>query len=242
MEGAEINKSLLALKECIRALNNDNSCLQNFAMNNQCLNDNHIPFRGCKLTHILRDCFLSSDLRKTNKLAVLACIAPGNDSVEHSLNTLRYAAHVKDFSAGAQENAKCKDNINKIVKWNNDKYNNDLRQCNRSKDGNQNQENHRKEEDHNQIERSIEENAKNSENQEDYENCVEKEVGCTILNLQKQHVQYLRSALEDAESLLNKVRCTPEKDVDDMKKLMLQQFMGFKEKLKFLRFEEKLLI
>ena len=43
IDGAEINKSLLALKECIRALDQDKS---------------HTPFRGSKLTIVLRDSFL----------------------------------------------------------------------------------------------------------------------------------------------------------------------------------------
>ncbi|KAH0934287.1 LOW QUALITY PROTEIN: hypothetical protein HID58_011404 [Brassica napus] len=45
MEGAEINKSLLALKECTRALDND---------------QDHIPFKGSKLTEVLRDSFMGS--------------------------------------------------------------------------------------------------------------------------------------------------------------------------------------
>jgi len=46
-EGAEINKSLLALKECIRALDSNKNG-----------GDNHVPFRSSKLTLVLRDSFV----------------------------------------------------------------------------------------------------------------------------------------------------------------------------------------
>lgn len=71
IEGAEINKSLLALKECIRALDND---------------QNHIPFRGSKLTEVLRDSFVGN-----SKTVMISCISPNAGSCEHTLNTLRYA-------------------------------------------------------------------------------------------------------------------------------------------------------
>ncbi|CAB0019471.1 unnamed protein product [Nesidiocoris tenuis] len=80
MEGAEINKSLLALKECIRALGRRGA---------------HLPFRASKLTQVLRDSFIGDNSR----ICMIAMISPGMNSCEHSLNTLRYADRVKELAA-----------------------------------------------------------------------------------------------------------------------------------------------
>jgi len=82
LEGAEINKSLLALKECIRAL---------------CSGSNtHIPYRGSKLTMVLRDAFVGNKDEK--KIVMITCINPGHSSSEHTLNSLRYADRLKEKS------------------------------------------------------------------------------------------------------------------------------------------------
>ncbi|CAN6207643.1 unnamed protein product [Urochloa humidicola] len=80
IEGAEINKSLLALKECIKALDNDQV---------------HIPFRGSKLTEVLRDSFNGN-----SRTVMISCISPNSGSCEHTLNTLKYADIVKSLSKG----------------------------------------------------------------------------------------------------------------------------------------------
>ncbi|EAN86493.1 putative MCAK-like kinesin [Trypanosoma cruzi] len=77
LEGAEINKSLLALKECIRALDQ---------------NHRHIPFRGSKLTAVLRDCFTGN-----SRTVMIGNVSPASGSCEHTLNTLRYADRVKEL-------------------------------------------------------------------------------------------------------------------------------------------------
>ena len=84
MEGAEINKSLLALKECIRALGRRGA---------------HLPFRASKLTQVLRDSFIGENSRT----CMIAMISPGMLSCEHSLNTLRYADRVKELRTEGPE-------------------------------------------------------------------------------------------------------------------------------------------
>lgn len=77
MDGAEINKSLLALKECIRALDQEKK---------------HTPFRGSKLTLVLRDSFMGNC-----KTLMIANISPCLTCSEHTLNSLRYADRVKEL-------------------------------------------------------------------------------------------------------------------------------------------------
>lgn len=83
MDGAEINKSLLALKECIRALDQQLD---------------HTPFRGSKLTQVLKDSFVGSNCRTV----MIANVSPCACAVEHSLNTLRYAYRVKELRSGSK--------------------------------------------------------------------------------------------------------------------------------------------
>ena len=78
MEGAEINKSLLALKECIRAMD---------------LKKDHTPFRGSKLTQVLKASFMG----KNCSTVMIANISPASSNVEHTLNTLRYSDRVKEM-------------------------------------------------------------------------------------------------------------------------------------------------
>jgi kinesin family protein 2/24 len=99
IDGAEINKSLLALKECIRALD---------------LEKRHKPFRGSKLTLVLRDSFIGNCLT-----LMIANISPCLSCSEHTLNTLRYADRVKELRKPRheKENENNKsNNYNNVIK------------------------------------------------------------------------------------------------------------------------------
>ncbi|XP_055497587.1 kinesin-like protein KIF2C isoform X3 [Leucoraja erinacea] len=88
MESSEINKSLLALKECIRSLGQNN---------------NYTPFRASKLTLVLRDSFIGENSRT----CMMAMISPGLNSCEHTLNTLRYADRVKELCVDTPNEPEC---------------------------------------------------------------------------------------------------------------------------------------
>ena len=90
-EGAEINTSLLALKECIRALSAEKS--EKSAEPPPGDASARVPFRGSKLTTVLRDAFVG----KRSRTVLLAHISPGHDSAEHTVNTLRYATRLRTF-------------------------------------------------------------------------------------------------------------------------------------------------
>lgn len=106
-EGAEINKSLLALKECIRALQ---------ARKNSGNSEIHVPFRASKLTHVLRDSFVSKNDK--SKIIMISCINPSYISSNHTINTLRYSDRLKEQTAYMQkQNVKNKNvntNVNKV--------------------------------------------------------------------------------------------------------------------------------
>ncbi|XP_060608583.1 kinesin-like protein KIF2A isoform X3 [Ruditapes philippinarum] len=88
MEGAEINKSLLALKECIRALGRKAGA--------------YLPFRASKLTQVLRDSFIGDNSRT----CMISMVSPGMGCCEHTLNTLRYADRVKELGPGGRVEGK----------------------------------------------------------------------------------------------------------------------------------------
>lgn len=79
LEGAEINKSLLALKETIRSMGRRGA---------------YVPFRASTLTQVLKDSFTSPRA----STCMVAMVSPGLHSCEHSLNTLRYADRVKELA------------------------------------------------------------------------------------------------------------------------------------------------
>lgn len=89
IEGANINRSLLALGNCINAL------VDNMKKGSK----NHIPYRDSKLTRLLKD-----SLGGNSRTVMIANISPGNESYEDTHNTLKYTNRAKNIKTAIKKN------------------------------------------------------------------------------------------------------------------------------------------
>lgn len=95
LEGANINKSLLALGGCINALCDPRK-------------RNHIPYRNSKLTRLLK-----FSLGGNCKTVMIVCVSPSSEHFDETQNTLRYANRAKNIQTKVTRNVY---NVNRHVK------------------------------------------------------------------------------------------------------------------------------
>ncbi len=87
VEGANINKSLLALGNCINALCESGNRTR------------HVPYRNSKLTRLLK-----FSLGGNCKTVMIVCVAPTSVHFEDTQNTLKYANRAKDIKTKISRN------------------------------------------------------------------------------------------------------------------------------------------
>lgn len=95
LEGANINKSLLALGSCINALCDPRK-------------RNHIPYRNSKLTRLLK-----FSLGGNCRTVMIVCVSPSSAHFDETQNTLRYANRAKNIQTKVTKNVF---NVNRHVK------------------------------------------------------------------------------------------------------------------------------
>ena len=86
-EGANINKSLLALGNCISALGQQGG------------KGKFVPYRNSKLTRLLKD-----SLGGNCRTVKIACISAALSCFEETTNTLKYANRAKNIKVNVQRN------------------------------------------------------------------------------------------------------------------------------------------
>ncbi|KAI0014848.1 kinesin motor domain-containing protein [Xylariomycetidae sp. FL0641] len=94
-EGANINKSLLALGSCINALCDPRK-------------KSHVPYRNSKLTRLLK-----FSLGGNCKTVMIVCVSPSSAHFDETQNTLRYANRAKNIQTKVTRNVF---NVNRHVK------------------------------------------------------------------------------------------------------------------------------
>ncbi|XP_059293454.1 kinesin-like protein KIN-8B isoform X2 [Lycium ferocissimum] len=87
-DGANINRSLLALANCINALGKQQK--KGLA---------YVPYRNSKLTRILKD-----GLSGNSQTIMIATISPAVNQYHHTVNTLKYADRAKEIKTHIQKN------------------------------------------------------------------------------------------------------------------------------------------
>lgn len=80
VEGANINKSLLALGNCINILSDPNK------------KGSFVPYRDSKLTRMLKD-----SLGGNTQTIMIACVSPSFAAYEETVNTLKYANRARNI-------------------------------------------------------------------------------------------------------------------------------------------------
>ncbi|CAN0337808.1 unnamed protein product, partial [Discosporangium mesarthrocarpum] len=88
VEGANINRSLLALGNCINALGEKGNKGQ------------FVPYRDSKLTRLLKD-----SLGGNCRTVMIANISGASSSFEETLNTLKYANRAKNIKTNVTRNS-----------------------------------------------------------------------------------------------------------------------------------------
>ncbi|OVA07337.1 Kinesin [Macleaya cordata] len=87
-DGANINRSLLALANCINALGKQQK--KGLA---------YVPYRNSKLTRILKD-----GLSGNSQTVMIATVSPADNQYHHTVNTLKYADRAKEIKTHIQKN------------------------------------------------------------------------------------------------------------------------------------------
>ena len=95
-EGANINKSLLALANCIKILANSNQRSQ------------FIPYRDSKLTRLLKD-----SLGGATQTLMIACVSLNPEVKEETINTISYASRARQIKKEIKANMMLQDNNEK---------------------------------------------------------------------------------------------------------------------------------
>jgi len=90
IEGGKINRSLLALGNCINILSDKSKA-----------NISFVPYRDSKLTRLLKD-----SLGGNTKTVMIACVSPAASCYEETINTLKYAERAKKIKKKITKNIK----------------------------------------------------------------------------------------------------------------------------------------